>query len=135
MQPQQPKAQNPSLLGTAALTGGLIWLGDYLGAPVINGEIQPLPAAVWAAAGLGGLSLGIQSLELLARASNWKRMHSATGKGGTAGWATKKDFKPELARKKQGPFWGISADKSRTPLFIPYQSNAATFGPAGSGKG
>ncbi|MEO1192913.1 MAG: type IV secretory system conjugative DNA transfer family protein [Pseudomonadota bacterium] len=135
MQPQRQNPQNISFLGTAAMTGGLVWLGDYLGAPIINGEIQPLPAAVWLAAGLGGLTLTIQSLELLARASNWKRMHTATGKGGTGGWAKKKHFKRELSRKKQGPFWGISADKSRTPLFIPYDSNAVTFGPAGSGKG
>ncbi len=129
------RTRGTSFLATAMLAGAAIWLMIQLGPPVVGNAVQPWPAVVALIAAVAVLRLIISLFEGLAEFANWKTMRTATGKAGTAGWAKKKDYKAELARENKGPFWGMSADGKRTPLFIPYASNAVTFGPAGSGKG
>ena len=118
------------LIITAIALWGLQWVGP----PMVDGELQILSAITHAVAVIGGLRLLAEGLALLARFFEWLSSHSATGKEGTAFWARLKDLKAELNRKKQGPFWGVLAGGNK-PLFADYVSNAMTVAPAGSGKG
>lgn len=95
---QQPAGNGTSILAMALLTAAFIWAAVQLGPPLIGGQIRPWPALMHLMAGVAFLRLVIRVLELLAMAADWKRTRTPTGKSGTAGWATKRDFKKELSQ-------------------------------------
>ncbi len=122
----------PSLV---IVSGLLAWGCVQVGPLYADGELQWLTAAVYGCTALAGLHLVIESLRLLARYLEWASAHQATGKDGTAIWATIKDIRKEQSRTQSGPFWGRMATGKKTPIFSDYASNAMTVAPAGSGKG
>ena len=120
---------------TGLATGGMVWVGLWLGPPLIGSAIQPVPALAWGIASIGAARLTSAVLRLTAQGLEWISAHTPTGKDGTALWARYADLKKEANRQRQGPFWGVMALERRKPLFIDYASNAMTVAPAGSGKG
>lgn len=121
-------------LGRAVLAAGFAWAAMQFGPVFREDGIQPIPAVLY----LLAVSLGMEALSVLlrnlAKLADWKRANTGTGKSGTARWATWRDLRKELSRKKTGPFWGLLAGTNK-PLFIDYASNSMTVAPAGSGKG
>ena len=121
----------PSLL---IILGLLAWGSHQAGPPYIGGELQWLPAILYVFTTLFALRVIIQLLNYLAIFFEWLSAHKSTGKGGTAKWGTYKDLKDVVCKEEVGPFHGRTAD-TKKPLFIDFESNSLTVGPAGSGKG
>jgi type IV secretion system protein VirD4 len=125
----------PSLLMVASIAAGLVWWAFNLNPPLVNGHIDGFSALIHGMAGLFCLHTVIGVLENLSHFIDFLGSRKPTGQKGTAAWATAKEFKAALTKKKRGPFWGRALDGSRPALFFSFASNAMTLGPAGSGKG
>jgi type IV secretion system protein VirD4 len=121
----------PSLV---IVSGLLAWGCFQVGPLYIGSEPQWLPAALYSVTALMGLRIVIHCLIFIARFFEWASAHKSTGKGGTAKWGTYKDLKGVICNEESGPFHGRTADNKK-PLFIDFESNSLTVGPAGSGKG
>ncbi|WP_317931931.1 type IV secretory system conjugative DNA transfer family protein [Halioxenophilus sp. WMMB6] len=122
----------PSLV---IVSGLLAWGCFQVGPLYVGSELQWLPAVLYGVTALMGLRIVIHCLTFIARFFEWTSAHQATGKDGTASWATEKDLKKEFSKKLTGPFWGRMATGGKSPIFSDYASNALTVAPAGSGKG
>tara|TARA_Y100000589_G_scaffold327804_1_gene370406 strand:+ start:951 stop:1469 length:519 start_codon:yes stop_codon:yes gene_type:complete len=121
----------PSLV---IVSGLLAWGCFQVGPLYVGSELQWLPAVLYGVTALMGLRIVIHCLAFIARFFEWTSAHKSTGKGGTAKWGTYKDLKGVICKEESGPFHGRTAD-SKKPLFIDFESNSLTVGPAGSGKG
>jgi type IV secretion system protein VirD4 len=136
MRHQRPSNQPPpSLLAVALIASGLVWWAFNLNPPMMGNHIDWFSALIHFMAGLFCLHTVIGLLENLSHFIDFLASRRPMGQHGTAAWATAKEFKAALTKKKRGPFWGRALDGSRPALFFEYVSNAMTLGPAGSGKG
>lgn len=117
------------------ITGLLCWAAYYNSPLITDGEIKPIAAGFYSLAALGCLGLLQTILITIAQLLEWVSAHQASGKEGTAKWASFKDMKSELVFSQQAPFWGLLKERKNRPLFIDFASNAMTIAPAGSGKG
>lgn len=121
----------PSLV---IVSGLLAWGSNQLGPLYIQDELQWLPAILFAATFVVGIRVFALILIYLAQFFEWLSAHESTGKDGTAKWGTYKDIKHVTCEEDVGPFHGRMAE-SKEKLFIDFESNSLTVGPAGSGKG
>lgn len=122
----------PSLI---IITGLVAWASIQAGPVYVYDEIQWLPAVLYFFTAALAIKIVIQLLQYLAIILDWISAYQPTGKDGTARWATPRDLKAELSRKRIGPFWGRFISGGKLPVFSDYASNAVTVAPAGSGKG
>ncbi|MFK5950255.1 MAG: type IV secretory system conjugative DNA transfer family protein [Methylococcales bacterium] len=125
---------SPRLVQLGIVTVLLIYATQYVGEPLINGQIQYIAAGVYFFAVLGSINLLVEGLTTLSRLFDWLGSHETTGKDGTAHWATYRDIKPELNPDQDGPFFGVAVVKPNKSLHIKVSSHVCTIGTTGSGK-
>ncbi len=122
----------PSLV---IISGLLVWGCFQVGALYEGENIQWIVAAVYSLTTIACLRVIIQILNFFAQFLDWVSSYQATGKNGTASWASEKDIRKEVSRTHGKPFWGRMITGRKRPIFSDFASNAMTVAPAGSGKG
>lgn len=114
--------------------GLMVWWAMNTPWPIQGSDLDLVNAAIWGFSGLVFVEWLTNTLRALAWLSDFRLKFKSSGHKGTARWATYKDIKGELSPHPSGSFWGLAKDRRKTPLFIPFESNALTIGPSGSGK-
>ncbi|MGB1109653.1 MAG: type IV secretory system conjugative DNA transfer family protein [Gammaproteobacteria bacterium] len=141
MSAQQPNTLTRPVAGFTLLIMTFLvgWLAIQTGPLIQYGQINYVAGFFAFLTVVGTLKLIAALLVRMARFTEWLSTHRASGRAGTADWATWKDLKDVVNRKRTGPFWGLLAEgkvgRRGKPLFIDFESNAMCIAPAGSGKG
>ncbi len=132
---RQQQEGSPSLVAKIITTGLLIWFGIQTSPYLGHSQYGWIPIVIDIFALVSCFGVLGHILLWFATRLDWASAQASTGTDGTSCWATFKDIKPELLRKKRGPFWGLMVGKKPKPLFIDFASNSMSVAPAGSGKG
>lgn len=128
---------NPRLLPSLVVAGVAWAVFNEVGPVTYGPQINPVAAITGGIAVIATGKLLMNSLTLLSRFAEWKRVHTPKGHRGTARFVTKfKEIKHALIprrwfRSSWGPYWGTFKGN---PIFADYASNSMTLGPSGSGK-
>ena len=127
----------------ALIVGGLAGYAFLEMGPLVFGPVINWPAVVTGGCVMiAAIALAEDLFALMADALELLGARTPKGLKGTAKWCTSLwSIRKDLLRKGWGPYWGVMAlgwfliGSRGKPIFADYESNAVTFGTAGSGKG